>query len=139
MWTQTELCKKLVLDCITMLLHPAVLVKLPAVHLNRLKRLFGERVVDEKIHMRERTFGKRSFFIRQQIPLTNQTWQRVVAQHCDIGNTQRCNGSAKEALRQIDEKGYLIPYTVENLKLIKVGVSFDKETRNIGEWLIENR
>lgn len=51
----------------------------------------------------------------------------------------RCNGSAKEALRQIDEKGYLIPYTVENLKLIKVGVSFDKETRNIGEWLIENR
>ena len=51
----------------------------------------------------------------------------------------KLNGSAKKALRQIDEKGYLIPYTVENLKLIKVGVSFDKETRNIGEWLIENR
>lgn len=49
----------------------------------------------------------------------------------------KLNGSAKEALNQIDDKGYLIPYTVENQKLIKVGVSFDKDTRNIGEWLVE--
>lgn len=51
----------------------------------------------------------------------------------------KLNGSAKEALNQINEKGYLIPFLVEERDLIKVGVSFDKKTRNIGEWLIENR
>ncbi|MDR0896189.1 MAG: PD-(D/E)XK nuclease domain-containing protein, partial [Prevotellaceae bacterium] len=38
--------------------------------------------------------------------------------------------------RQIDEKGYLLPYTLDGRKLIKVGVSFDKEKRNIGRYLI---
>ena len=35
------------------------------------------------------------------------------------------------------KKGYLIPYTADERRLIKVGVSFDKEKRNLGEWLIE--
>lgn len=46
----------------------------------------------------------------------------------------KLNGSVDEALRQIDEKGYLIPYTVDSRQLVKVGASFDKEMRNIGEW-----
>lgn len=45
-------------------------------------------------------------------------------------------GTAEEALKQIDEKGYLLPYTVDGRKLVKVGVSFDAEKRNLGEWLI---
>ena len=49
----------------------------------------------------------------------------------------KLDGSAEAALRQIDEKGYLIPYTADERRLIKVGVSFDKEKRNLGEWLIE--
>jgi hypothetical protein len=35
------------------------------------------------------------------------------------------NGTAESALKQIDEKAYLIPYTVSGKKLIKVGVAFD--------------
>ena len=31
-------------------------------------------------------------------------------------------------LKQIDEKGYLIPYTLDGRKLVKVGVNFSKET-----------
>ena len=46
----------------------------------------------------------------------------------------KLDGSVDEALRQIDEKGYLIPYTVDGRQLVKVGASFDKEKRNIGEW-----
>ena len=46
----------------------------------------------------------------------------------------KLDGSVDEALRQIDEKGYLIPYTVDSRQLVKVGASFDKEKRNIGEW-----
>lgn len=49
----------------------------------------------------------------------------------------KLDGTVEEALRQIDEKGYLIPYTVDGRKLVKVGVSFDKGKRNIGEWRVE--
>ncbi|NDV63811.1 ATP-binding protein [Bacteroides sp. 224] len=49
----------------------------------------------------------------------------------------KLNGTAEEALRQIDEKGYLIPYTADGRQLVKVGVSFDKQERNLGKWLIE--
>lgn len=47
-------------------------------------------------------------------------------------------GSAEEALLQIDEKGYLIPYSADGRQLIKVGVGFDANERNIGQWLISN-
>lgn len=48
----------------------------------------------------------------------------------------KLNGTAEEALKQIDEKGYLIPYTADHRKLVKVGAEFDKATRNIGKWII---
>lgn len=48
----------------------------------------------------------------------------------------KLNGTAEEALRQIDEKGYLLPYAVDGRKLIKVGVAFDAGKRNLGEWLV---
>ena len=52
------------------------------------------------------------------------------------------NGNADDALTQIDDKGYLIPYSVAQKadgtakKLFKVGVSFDTEKRTIGEWKV---
>lgn len=39
----------------------------------------------------------------------------------------KLNGSAEEALRQIDEKGYLIPYTLDG---------FSKETRNVDRYIV---
>lgn len=48
----------------------------------------------------------------------------------------KLNGTAEEALMQIDDKGYLIPYTADHRRVVKVGVDFDKATRNIGRWLI---
>jgi hypothetical protein len=47
----------------------------------------------------------------------------------------KLNGSAKEALAQIDNKGYAFPWTGSGKKVFKVGVSFDFEKRNIGEWV----
>lgn len=49
----------------------------------------------------------------------------------------KLHGTAEEALQQIDEKGYLLPYAVDGRRLIKVGVSFDAEKRNLGKWLVE--
>lgn len=47
------------------------------------------------------------------------------------------DGSADAALRQIDEKGYLIPYTADGRRLVKVGVNYSSEERTITEWRIE--
>ena len=47
------------------------------------------------------------------------------------------DGSADTALRQIDEKGYLIPYTADGKRLVKVGVNSSSEERTITEWRIE--
>ncbi len=52
----------------------------------------------------------------------------------------KLNGTAEEALGQIDDKGYLIPYSAKtegSRTLHKIGVEFDKETRNIGRWITE--
>ena len=45
------------------------------------------------------------------------------------------DGSAEDALRQIDDKGYLIPYTASGKKLVKVGVNYDSTQRTIGEFV----
>ncbi|MDR0401990.1 MAG: ATP-binding protein [Treponema sp.] len=46
----------------------------------------------------------------------------------------KLNGSAEEALKQIDSKEYLLPWEGSGKRLFKVGVSFDFEKRNIGGW-----
>jgi hypothetical protein len=45
--------------------------------------------------------------------------------------------SADEALAQIDTKDYLLPWAGSGKMLFKVGVNFDSEKRNIGEWKYE--
>jgi len=49
----------------------------------------------------------------------------------------KLNGTAEEAIRQIDDKGYLIPYQLDSRKLVKIGVEFSKEERNINRFLVE--
>jgi len=46
----------------------------------------------------------------------------------------KLNGTAEEALAQIDTKEYLLPWAVGGKQLFKVGVEFDYEKRNIGKW-----
>lgn len=50
----------------------------------------------------------------------------------------KLDGSAEDAIRQIDEKGYLIPYIADGRTLIKVGASFSAEERNIAEWITKD-
>jgi hypothetical protein len=46
----------------------------------------------------------------------------------------KLEGTAEEALAQIDRKEYLLPWSGSGKELIKVGVSFDHGKRNIGDW-----
>ena len=49
----------------------------------------------------------------------------------------KMNKTAQDALAQIDEKGYMIPYSADGRKLVKCGISFSTKTRTIEEWEIK--
>lgn len=42
--------------------------------------------------------------------------------------------TAAEALQQIEDKGYALPYSTDPRTLFKIGVNFDSLKRNISEW-----
>jgi hypothetical protein len=48
----------------------------------------------------------------------------------------KVNRSADEALKQIDKKGYMVPYEADGRKLVKCGVSFSSKTRTLEKWKI---
>lgn len=48
----------------------------------------------------------------------------------------KLHDTAEAALKQIDDKGYLIPYQADGREVIKIGVEFSAEKRNISRWLV---
>ena len=46
-------------------------------------------------------------------------------------------GTAEEALRQINEKNYALPFASDPRKLFKIGINFSNEMRNIEQWVVE--
>ena len=49
----------------------------------------------------------------------------------------KLNGTAEEALRQIEEKQYALPFATGNRKLFKIGVNFSSKTRTIDRWVVD--
>jgi hypothetical protein len=49
----------------------------------------------------------------------------------------KLNGTAEEALKQIDGKDYAVPYEAGNRRVVKIGAEFDKGTRNMERWLVD--
>ncbi|WP_294453103.1 ATP-binding protein [uncultured Bacteroides sp.] len=49
----------------------------------------------------------------------------------------KLDGTADEALRQIEEKGYAREYESDSRKLYKIGAVFSSETGTIDEWKVE--
>ena len=49
----------------------------------------------------------------------------------------KTNGTAEEALEQIDTKGYAIPYQTDGRKVVKIGVKFNPDTRVPENWVIK--
>ena len=48
----------------------------------------------------------------------------------------KLDGTADEALKQIDDKGYAEPFKSDGRQIYKIGVSFSSETRGIEDWKI---
>ncbi len=47
------------------------------------------------------------------------------------------DGSAEDALAQIEIQGYAVPYTSDIRTLVKIGVNFDSAERTITGWMVE--
>jgi hypothetical protein len=50
----------------------------------------------------------------------------------------KLNGTAEEALAQINDKNYALPFAADGRTLVKVGVNFSSTTRNIERWIIDS-
>ena len=49
----------------------------------------------------------------------------------------KLEGTAEEAIRQINQKHYAQPFATDQRKIFKIGVNFSKITRNIERWIVE--
>ena len=49
----------------------------------------------------------------------------------------KLNGTAEEALQQINDKQYALPFAADSRKVLKIGVNFSNTTRNIERWVVE--
>jgi len=49
----------------------------------------------------------------------------------------KMDGSADEALQQIDNKGYAIPYEADGRMVVKVGINFSSKERTIKTWKVK--
>ena len=47
------------------------------------------------------------------------------------------DGTAEEAMRQIDEKGYATPFMADGRQVVKVAVNFSRDTKTIDKWIVE--
>ena len=48
----------------------------------------------------------------------------------------KLDGTAQEALQQIEEKGYAREYATDSRKVYKIGASFSSETGTISDWTV---
>ena len=49
----------------------------------------------------------------------------------------KLDGTAEEAMQQIESKDYALPFECDGRKLVKVGVNFSYEKRNVERWIVK--
>jgi hypothetical protein len=50
----------------------------------------------------------------------------------------KLDGTAEEALQQINDKSYTLPFECDERQLVRIGVNFSSTTRNIEKWIVAN-
>ena len=49
----------------------------------------------------------------------------------------KLDGTAEEAMRQINDKGYAEPFKADGRQVVKLGINFSRETKTIDKWVAE--
>ena len=84
-------------------------------------------------------FSTLNFYVRTQVKCAGGRVDMVVWMPDTIYVFELKTGeTAQAALKQIDDKGYAIPYQTDGRPVVKVGVQFDAEKRIPVEWIVES-
>ena len=75
------------------------------------------------------------FYTQVELP-TSDGRIDVVIQTTDFIYIIECkmDGSAEEALQQIEEKNYASPFAMDKRTIIKLGINFSSKTRGVESW-----
>jgi len=107
-------------------------------------KLFMTKIPYDLFQKRENFFQSVIYVVFAMLGLDCRTEERIATGRLDMVVETRSfvycfefklDGTAEAALAQIDTKEYAIPWTGRGKKVFKVGVNFDFEKRNIGEWV----
>ena len=83
-------------------------------------------------------FSMLNVYVRTQVKVTGGRADMVVWMPDTLYVFElKINGTAREALEQIDQKCYATPYATDGRKVVKVGIRFSPATMTVEEWLIE--
>ena len=78
--------------------------------------------------------GRKELFKGLAIEKLETEWKHYPVLHFSLASAKR--GTVEEALKQIDDKGYAIPYEADGRRIVKVGIRFSSEERTITAWKI---
>ena len=118
--------------------------------MNRLKSILSSipyPVWGEAKKVTEQTFQIGCFLIFELMGQFTQTEVQSSKGRADaVVWTKECiyvfefklDGTAEDALKQINDKGYAVPYESDGRKVVKIGVGFDKEACTIDRWTTES-
>jgi hypothetical protein len=107
-------------------------------------KLFMSKIPYDLFQKRENFFQSVVYVVFAMLGLDCRTEERIATGRVDMVVETRdfvycfefkLDGSAEAALAQIDSKEYAIPWTGRGKKVFKVGVNFDFEKKNVGEWV----
>ncbi len=112
--------------------------------MNRLKALFADN--DYRVQGNQELYFQNvmyvffklmGFFVEVERPTSDGRMDLIVktADYIYIFEF-KLDKSVEEALQQIEDKGYALPYSADPRRLYKIGVNFNSERRCIGEWKV---
>ena len=82
-------------------------------------------------------FSTLNFYVRTQVKCAGGRTDMVVWMPDAIYVFElKVNGTAREALEQIDSRLYAIPYHTDGRPVVKIGVKFNAENRVPEDWII---
>ena len=85
-------------------------------------------------------FSMLNVYVKTQVRVAGGRIDMVVKMpHATYVMELKVNGTAQEALEQINSHQYAIPYQTEGRRIVKAGIHFNQETKTIDQWEIEER
>ena len=117
----------------------------PEAFLNRLKSFFADTPY-ELVKNLENHYQNVLYILCKLLGLYVRAEYRTSAGRIDMVLQTRdytyvlefkLDGTAEEALRQIQDKSYALPFETGATRVFRIGLNFSSETRNIEKWVME--